>query len=332
MKKITCVGYHATGAGVIDDLFREFDNVVQGHYEAECRILHDADGVSDLEYHLVENPHRLKTEIAIERFLRYAEENRREYEKTFGKEWIPLCKEYVNSLAKFKYFGYSTRCIRERSPYYRYNLLLKKIINRLKPKSIRHPTWYNYFPNEEEYHVCLTDEEFIQKTKVFTEKLCSLIPHTSTTEYTLIDQMIPGDYTERYFRYVNDLQAIVVDRDPRDLYIHNMIHGDHALPKDPHQFCIHFRDIRRKRGFHDPNKVMYVTFEDMIYNYDEMVRKVLDFIGISLEHHVSPQTHFVPSKSIQGTKLWEKYPEYADAVRIIERELPEYLYHYPVNN
>ena len=48
MKKIACVGYHATGAGVIDDLFREFDNVAQGQYEVESRLLQDPDGISDL--------------------------------------------------------------------------------------------------------------------------------------------------------------------------------------------------------------------------------------------------------------------------------------------
>ena len=53
MKKIACVGYHATGAGVIDDLFREFDNVAQGQYEVESRLLQDPDGISDLEYNLV---------------------------------------------------------------------------------------------------------------------------------------------------------------------------------------------------------------------------------------------------------------------------------------
>ena len=209
-----------------------------------------------------------------------------------------------------------------------FNLLCKKIVNRLKPKKIRHPTWYNYFPKEEEYHVCLTDKEFLQKTLCFTEKLCSLIPHSATTEYTLIDQMMPGDYTERYFRYVNDLKVIVVDRDPRDLYIHNMIHGDHALPKDPHQFCVHYRDIRKKRGYNDSNKVLYVTFEDMIYNYDIMVPKVLEFVGIDKKHHVSKKTHFNPSKSIRGTKLWEKHPEYKTAACLIEKELPDYLHDY----
>ena len=53
MKKITCVGYHFTGSGVIDDLLRECDNVSQSESEKECRMLQDPDGISDLVFPLV---------------------------------------------------------------------------------------------------------------------------------------------------------------------------------------------------------------------------------------------------------------------------------------
>lgn len=32
MKKIAIAGYHYSGCGVIDDLFREFDNVAQSSF------------------------------------------------------------------------------------------------------------------------------------------------------------------------------------------------------------------------------------------------------------------------------------------------------------
>ena len=81
MRKIACVGYHATGAGVIDDLFREFDNVAQGTYEVETRLLQDPDGISDLEYYLVDNPHRLNSGYELKRFLTYVKNTTRSYKK-----------------------------------------------------------------------------------------------------------------------------------------------------------------------------------------------------------------------------------------------------------
>ena len=71
MKKIACCGYHATGSGVIDDLLREMDNVACSEYCAELRILHDPDCISDLEYHIVTDPHRLGTGLALKRFFLY---------------------------------------------------------------------------------------------------------------------------------------------------------------------------------------------------------------------------------------------------------------------
>lgn len=65
MKKIACVSYHGTGESVIDDLLCECNNVCHGTYEAELRILHDPDAISDLEYHLVECPHRLSSGLAF---------------------------------------------------------------------------------------------------------------------------------------------------------------------------------------------------------------------------------------------------------------------------
>ena len=328
MKKIACVGYHFTGSGVIDDLLRECDNVSYGQYESECRILQDPDGVSDLEFHLVECPNRLKTGIAIDRFLRYVKDEKRMNQKVVGNDWMRICEEYINSITKFEFIGYHNRQLVARKPYIRYVILLNKVLNKLKPKRFRHPWWFNYFPKATEYHAYITESEFLEKTRIFIDNLCERFPQNEKTEYVVVDQMVAPNYPERYLRYVNNLKIIVVDRDPRDLYIYTCNLGDHILPKEPHQFCVQYRDMRRSVGKIDPTKVMYVSFEDMIYKYDEMVNKVLDFIGISPDHHLFPRTHFDPSKSIKGTKLWEKYPQYEDAVKIIEQELPDFIYQY----
>lgn len=329
MKKIACSGYHATGSGVIDDLFREFDNVAQGYYEAESMFLQAPDGLSDLEFHLVENPNRLNTGIAIERFLRYVKDQRRMYNKIFGPEWEDICHEFIDSISKFQYIGYHVPQLMVKRPFTKYMILFHKVVNRLRPQMCRKPVWYDYFPYEREYHASIEENEFLEKTRNFMEKLSSKIPANDKTEFVLFDQLIGVDNPNRYMRYVKDLKTIIVDRDPRDLYIHHEIHGDHALPKrNPYQFSVHYRDIRKRKYDTDPSNVLFVTFEDMIYNYEKMVKKVIDFVGISSEHHVAPMTHFVPSISKQGTRLWERYPQYNDAIKVIEQELPEFLYNY----
>ena len=326
MKKIACVGFHATGAGVIDDFFREFDNVAQGSYEAESRYLQDLDGISDLEFHLVECPNRLKSPAVIERFLRYAYDSRRMYEKVYGPSWMTLCYDYIKSITKFQYEGYDINAIVSRHPFARIKLFMCKAFNKLKPPKYRYPSWHNYFPGTQLFHASIEHDEFIDKTQFFVEKLCEQIPHNDKTEFFLIDQMIAGNYPERYLRYVKDLKVIVVDRDPRDLYIHMILHNDQKLPHDVSQFCVVYKDIRKRMGSIDKDKVMYINFEDMIYSYELKTEEVRRFVGISKSHHINPRSHFDPNKSINGTRLWLKYPSYANEIHFIEKELPEYLY------
>ena len=105
MKKITCVGYHATGSGAVDDFLREFDNIEAAKYGVESRFLQDPDGVSDLEYNLVENPHRLNSAFAIKRFLKYVENEERTYKHIFGEHWKRISVDYIDKISDFKYHG-----------------------------------------------------------------------------------------------------------------------------------------------------------------------------------------------------------------------------------
>lgn len=325
MRIIAIAGYHFSGCGVIDDLFREFDNVAQAASECESRYLQDMDGVSDLEFHLVEAPNRLTTNLAIDRFLRYCRSNAKRYEKIYGPDWMTMCEYYVDSLTKFQFQGYNMRHLNEKSPNYQRRYLLYRLLERIKPSKYRHSSRYNYFPKETMYHSSPTEQEFLEKTRAFVDSLSEHLKTNKNAEYVMIDQMFAGNNPGRYLKYVTDVKAFVVDRDPRDLYISQREKGDHMLPSEPREFCTYFRDIR-KRSAKIPDNVMYLMIEDMIYHYDEMVPKVCDFVGIDRLHHIEPKKYFDPAISIRGTRTWERYPQYAEATKIIEQELPDFLY------
>ena len=327
MKKITCVGYHETGAGVIDNLFRECDNVAQGAYEAEVRFLHDPDGISDLEYHLVENPHRLSSGLAIKRFIRYAEGQRRQVEKVYGGDWVKDVREFAESLALCKYNGYTLGDLTLLSDFQRMELLAKKAFNRLKPSKYRYPVWHNYLPSIETYYSRMTEEDFLLKVNAFVEAFCRKV-NPEGKEYLMLDQFVGANNPARYLRYVSDMKVFIVDRDPRDLFIHLVERKDKVLPKDPEQFCIVYRGIRQTMG-EDPDNVMRVRFEDMIYDYGRSVESAFRFVGIDPSHHVAPGRFFNLEASKKGTRLWQTHPQYMSAVEKIERLLPEFLYPFP---
>ena len=106
MRIITCISFHGTGSGAVDDFLKEFDNCPSAPTNIECRFLQDPDGVSDLEYNLVENPHRLNSGYALRRYMKFARETAYGYRKIFGSNWLKYSKEYVDSLVTETYKGY----------------------------------------------------------------------------------------------------------------------------------------------------------------------------------------------------------------------------------
>lgn len=331
MKKIACVGYHATGAGVIDDLFREFDNVEQGQYEVECRVLQDPDGISDLEYNLVENPHRLNSGFAVKRFQNYVKRTKRTYRKIFGNQWELISQKYVQSIVKINYRGYWHGDIWLLNFTLRYYHLFRRFLSRIAPKKLKKPSYYNYFPWLHTYHAYMTETEFLETTRNYLDELCAAM-NCSNKEYVFLDQPYSPSNLGRYQRYIRDIKTIVVDRDPRDVYIFQKLIKEHTLPSDVYDFCMVYRDSRIKTSMAPEGTCMYVKFEDMIYHYDEYVTKVVEFVGITEDHHIHKKKYFDPSISQKNTRLWKKYPEYDEEVKIIEHELSEFLYPYQDKN
>ena len=69
MKFITCASYYGTGSSAVTDLFSEYDGIFD-FTNTEFRFLHDPDGVSDLEYNLIENFNRHNSGHALKRYKR----------------------------------------------------------------------------------------------------------------------------------------------------------------------------------------------------------------------------------------------------------------------
>lgn len=324
MRKIACVGYHATGAGVIDDLFREFDNVEQGAYEVECRLFQDPDGIADLEWNLVRNPHRLNSGFAVKRFLKYVGRTERTYRKIFGSQWRQLSEAYAESIVKINYRGYWHGDIWLLNPVLRYYHLFRRAMSKIAPKRWKKPSYYNYFPWLRTYHACMCEEEFLQKTRAYVDELCEAM-NPQGKEFVMLDQPFSPSNLGLYMRYITDVKTIVVDRDPRDVYIFQKLIKEHTLPSDVHEFCKVYRDSRVRNSEAPEGTCLYVTFEDMIYHYEESVKKVMNFVGIDESHHVRKRARFNPDVSVKNTRLWEKYPEYQHDVKVIEEELGEFL-------
>lgn len=328
MKIISCVGFHATGSGAVDDFLREFDNIQTAEYGIESRFLQDPDGISDLEYNLFDNYHRLNSTFALKRYLYFVEREKRTYHHVFGKQWEQLSKEYIQSLCQFSYAGYFHSDIRE---FRGLKLLIykaRRMFNKLLPAPIRKNKYYNYFKKEKTYFSNCTREYFLDRTHDYILKLCDLL-NPKRKEYVVLDQVISPNHIDRYMPYLPDgSKIIIVTRDPRDVYLNDVIkNNDVVLPHEINQFCEVFRKQRFVAEYSSPN-VLFIHFEDMIYRYEETTDLIMRFLGLSREDHILPCRFFNPQISVKNTRLWEKMPGHENEVSIIESKLGDFLYEY----
>ena len=328
MKVVTCVGYHDTGSGAVDDYLRGFDNIAQSAYGVECRFLQDPDCISDLEYNIIENPHRLNTGYALKRYLRFVKLNHHTYSLIFGDAWDQESKKYIDSLTRFAYQGYWSGDMMLMSSWKRFTYYFRRAINKVVPKTFKKPSTWNYFPKEKTMHCSVTKEEFLEKTRDYVNSLLFAM-NPENRDIVVLDQAVSAKNISRYLKYLPyGSKVIIVDRDPRDVFIEETLLKGRVLPKDAKEFCEVFRDSRLKNDSSvNQDSVLEIYFEDLIYDYENTKQLICDFVGLDSNMYNPKKSGFDPTVSVKNTRLWEKHPEFNKQVQIIEKELPEFLYY-----
>ena len=186
---------------------------------------------------------------------------------------------------------------------------------------------HDFLPKDEMAYAGTSNEgRFIKYTREYTSKLLKSISK-SECDILFVDQLVPPNNFERYSRYVDNLKIIVVDRDPRDLFIlEKMVWKGSVIPTyDVDVFCKWF--LWTRKMFQDSElteNVIKVQFEDLIYKYEETIDYLLKFADIDKEKY--KKNKFDPNVSIKNTHLWVKYPELKQEIDYIENRLSEYCY------
>ena len=213
----------------------------------------------------------------------------------------------------------------ERSPYRikRYERLIRGFLSRwLKNHNLPCRT----FPLVDRY-LSVYPDNFLERTRKFVSDIL-----TSSGSYNclLLDQPFSVGNPLNSMKFFNDPRCIIVDRDPRDLYVMvKNVYGMNAMfiPSDTvEHFIEYYRRIHDDRLWKGSDKILRIQFEDLIYKYDETVNAIKAFVGPVLGSHVRPKQFFKPEVSIANTNVFGKFPQDAGAIKRIEEELPEYLY------
>ncbi len=323
-------GFGSTGSGAVMDLLREYDEVSAGR-NMELAFLYDADGVLDLEQALVKQPIRFYSgDAAIKKFRKiiYSYDLTRYVKKYMSvKTFRKISDDYINDLTCNKFEGalwhYDRRQANRLTYIFKY-IIGGKYLRVYDKLGIKQPQ--SFFGHH--MYLPVHDDRFYSATKKYTSRLLDTMCGRQK-QILAIDQPFPSNNPELCFKFFeDDCKAIIVVRDPRDLYL--------LSKKNPYawemrftptfyveDFIAYYRDqMNLIKDYSDD--VLLVRFEDLIYDYENEVSKIEKFLGI--KNHVAPKKKFDPAISIANTQIALRYPELKNDIDKIEKELPEFLY------
>lgn len=323
---ISCASYGGTGSSAITDLLKEF-TICKSLGDFEFSFLHYPKGIRDLELNILNRNNRLNTSYAIFEFLEMNKKIEREYKKYFGDEYFDLTKKYIESLIQVSWKGTSELYTSDENKYlkllYR---ILNKVFNTIK---LKREGVYFQKKNYPLYSCYISKEKFYENTQNYLEKLFKSLDKEEKYEKIVLDQLVPSSDINSYLNYIKNLKVIVVDRDPRDLYILNREFWNEGwIPQDINSYIEYFRNIRIHQNYEkeDKSKIFRIRFEDLIYSYEETLKKIILFLELDEKNHLNKKQFFNPEISIKNTNLKSKYSKYVEEISRIEKELKEFCY------
>ena len=336
--KITTTGFYGTGSSAITDLLKEYSTVACKD-DYELRFLFDPDGISDLEYNLIENPNRHNSSHSLKRFIRNMERldhiwfvNR--YNKYFDGTFLSHVNTFIESIVELEYSASWHYDVYDRGnayyiltrSYSKIRALAHKILHtKMDGRSLQSN-------KDRAYLTTMNEEVFLEATRNLVDNLVTKL-NPENKPYVMLDQLVPPSNIERYKRYVNNLKVIVVDRDPRDIFLleKEVWRGTVAPTNSVEEFCKWYRWTRNtaKKGI--DGDTLFIQFEDLIYQYQTTVKTIEVFLDLKACDHVGIKSSFNPQKSINNTQLWNVYTQYSNEMQYIYEHLTEYCYDFPLD-
>ena len=340
MNKIAITtGYMGSGSSAMTDLLSEFKRFSINRGDFEYILLHCPDGLFDLEDKLLCGNNALRSDEAIHRFIKCMNTlyNTRNfwpgmYSKRISPQFNQITKKFVQDLVDFE-FKDDVYWYFQQIPD-KFEMQLREYANRLlvflSGKRYSAKASLKYKGMKISYP---TQDEFYKKSKVFLTSFYALLGYDEHD--LLLDQFLLPHNLFRLNNYFDDnVRVIVIDRDPRDVFVLNkyvwLKKGcPVAYPIDAVQFCDYYKKMRNAEKLIDDDRILRIHFEDLVYRYDESVRKVCEFMELSEDEHIYKKQKFNPNISIHNTQVFENDCVNRRDIQRIEENLNMYIYKFP---
>lgn len=330
MKTIGVCGMGYTGSGAVIDLMKEFDDV-DVNADPEFSLSYTPDGLEDLEYHLVKAPSRyMSSDVAIYRFKKFVEGRNNKgsgIRKATNNQFYVLSMNYISKITQLKWKGYwgwdfTTANFWKRNVIFRLlNSRITPIIGKMLHRNID-------LPPVREMCMSITPENFYDESRKYINALIHSMG-LGNKEIVVLNQPFAADHPSKSFIYFEDPYAIIVDRDPRDVYVlmkRVSLEAGRFIPTtNVRDFVTYYRILheRQEDGLGNP-RILHLKFETLIYEYETTVSWLMAKLGLQIQNRKG--RFFNPEVSINNTQLFLRYPQFKEDCEYIEKELKEWLF------
>jgi hypothetical protein len=323
---ISTCGYGTTGASAVIDFLKGYPDK-QVYDGAEFQLLHQPDGICDLKYHLCISKERIGSNAAIKRFIKIKYTTIGRLLQKQCSDFYPLMDKYIERLTVSTWNGRSGADPSDvtnlsTNKYYRY-------FQRGMDYFLRKRNKNGHFPRyQKRYYSTLSKDYFDSVTKDFLHQLFRSL-NLNEEKDIIFDMLLSSTNPELGMEFFDDCKVIIVDRDPRDLFLATQrnIWANAYIPWDSvEKFVDYYKTLRINTN---PYKdALHVQYENLIYHYYETTQMIMSFLGYN-ERPQNEFTFFDPDFSVRYTNRKTDQTEFAAQIKYIEDNLPEYLYDFP---
>jgi hypothetical protein len=349
---ISVTGFYSTGASAVVDLLTEFSDVsialdknqkgVERSYEHKVFSMHG--GMFYLADTLLGMNSLLASDKAVNTFVDF---NRNLYEndyvsfgsykKLLGRDYWDAVEEFLNDIGAIPKKGHTNFSHYKRVRFSFVMCLLQIAAKIVYKKPIYKWGKQRILDKKPVYFTFPSEEIFYAAAKKFCDKYLVLC-NKENTRFCIFDQLIYPRQIPVVDKYFSNLKLIFVVRDAREVFWANKYflqkpprNTKSFFPKDVE----HFAKIWEGNVYippYNPENVMVVSFNDMVYKYDATVKAIMDFIGLEDASHIRKLQNFNPERSIKNTQTFMMTNEYFEESERLRELVPGLCYEYPFKN
>ena len=326
---IGACGFGSTGSSAVSDYLKEYSSFAVLD-NLEFAWVSSVDGLIDLE-RAVMHPH-LRTMDSITAISRYIKRMKRKAGAYAARgamsaeDFERSTMAFIDAITQLSWDWYDPTddWTSWFARHFKSAVMVRKVIPKLEITLGRNVSLYPL----KKVRLSVRPDNFYEAAKKHVNEL--LIAMGADLSKTIVlDQPFSGNDPQSCFPFFDDPYAVVVDRDPRDNYIFaktKLVGRNHFMAVDTvEDFVKYYRAMRDGQPYQEENpRVFSIQFEDLVYNYDDATKRLRDFLH--LPENPNPKSIFDPALSISNTQTFRRFPQFADDIKVIERELSDYLF------